>query len=482
MSNFASNVLKLVSGSVIAQALGVLLLPIISRLYAPEDLGTFNLFLSISGILVGISCLSYELAIMLPKDDRDSANITALCFILVCITSFISGTIFILFSDEVGLLLNTPEISNYLLLLPVAILFSGLFLILNYWLSRKVRFGTSAAAQVSNSISSKAAQIGAGVATPSPLGLIAGYLIGYGAAILVMLRGIRKDFSTFKHINLDGIKEMASRYKRFPIFSSWAALTNSASTQMAPLMLASFSGPAVVGLYGMAHMVVSMPMNLIGSATGRVFFQKASEEKNRTGSVKTIVREVHQRLVSIGIFPILILIIVGEELFTLILGAQWGAAGGYARILAPWLFLVFISSPMSTVLSILEKQHMSLYFNILQLASRIIALYVGGIYGGPTLALILFSLVGVISVGWMNSYILRISGMMLSKTIGDLTKYALMAMAVSIPVLVAKFLSTSIILLLVMIAISACIYYAIIISRDPILKKEVRGILPGFRP
>jgi len=255
---------------------------------------------------------------MLPKKDEDSINIVALCLILVCATSVVSGGIFIFFSGKVGELLNTPEISQYIIFLPVVVFLNGLFLVMNYWLSRKVQFGALATAQVANSISSRVVQIGAGMKAASPIGLIIGQIAGYGAALLVMFRGIREDLSFFRQaVSLERIKQLAVRYKRFPLFTSWSTVANSASLQVAPLMLAAFFSPAIVGFYGMAHMVVNMPMSLIGSATGQVFFQKASEEKNRTGSVKSVVREVHQRLVSIGIFPILVLMIIGEELLPL---------------------------------------------------------------------------------------------------------------------------------------------------------------------
>ena len=299
MSRFTTNVLKLVSGSVIAQALGILLVPIITRLYAPGDYGAFQVFLSISSILAVLSCLSYHFAIMLPKEDEDSANIVTLCIVLVSIISVVSGGVFILFSGWVGDVLNTPGISQYLIFLPVVVFLNGLFVVVNYWLSRRVRFGALATGRVANSVSSKFVQIGTGVGSASPLGLILGLIAGYGAALLVMLRGIREDLSLFrKAVSFDGIKRMATRYKRFPLFTSWSTVANSVSLQVAPLMLASFFNPAIVGFYGMAHMIVNMPMSLIGSATGQVFFQKASEEMNRTGSVKTVVREVHQRLVS----------------------------------------------------------------------------------------------------------------------------------------------------------------------------------------
>ena len=298
MSRFITNVLKLVSGSVIAQALGILLVPIITRLYSPGDYGAFQVFLSISSILAVLSCLSYQLAIMLPKEEEDSANIVTLCIALVSIISVVSGGVFILLSGWVGETLNTPDLSQYLIFLPVVVFLNGLFVVVNYWLSRRVRFGTLATAQVANSVSSKFVQIGTGFGSASPLGLILGLIAGYGAALLVMLRGIREDLPLFRSVSLSRITYLAKRYRRFPLFTSWSTVANSASLQVAPLMLASFFSPVVVGFYGVAHMVVNMPMSLIGSATGQVFFQKASEEMNRTGSVKTVVREVHQRLVS----------------------------------------------------------------------------------------------------------------------------------------------------------------------------------------
>ena len=482
MSRFITNVLKLVSGSVIAQALGILLVPIITRLYSPGDYGAFQVFLSISSILAVLSCLSYQLAIMLPKEEEDSANIVTLCIALVSIISVVSGGVFILFSGWVGETLNTPGISQYLIFLPVVVFLNGLFVVVNYWLSRRVRFGTLATAQVANSVSSKFVQIGTGFGSASPLGLILGLIAGYGAALLVMLRGIREDLPLFRSVSLSRITYLAKRYRRFPLFTSWSTVANSASLQVAPLMLASFFNPAIVGFYGVAHMVVNMPMSLIGSATGQVFFQKASEEKNRTGSVKTVVQEVHQRLVSIGIFPILILMIIGEELFALVLGAQWGTAGGYARILAPWLLLVFIASPLSTIFSVLEKQTIGLAFNLMVLFSRIAVLYVGGIYGDPVVALILFSITGVIFWGWMNLYVLKISGVAFKSGLEDFLKFFLIALAVAIPLIIVKYLSLPLYILLIVAGIVTIIYYTIVISRDSILKKEFMGILQGVRP
>lgn len=482
MSHFITNVLKLVSGSVIAQALGVLLIPLITRLYSPGDYGVFQLFLSISSILAVLSCLSYHFSIMLPREDEDSANIVILCLILVCITSIISGSVLILVSDWVGSVLNVPDLSQYLIFLPVLVFLNGLFMVMNYWLSRRKRFGGVAITQVANSVSSKATQIGVGVGSASPLGLVLGQIVGYGVALLFMVREIRKDYSLFRAVKLGSIMRLAIRYKKFPLFTSWSAVANSVSLQIAPLMLALFFSPIVVGFYAMAHMVISMPMSLIGSATGQVFFQKASEEMNQTGSVKTIVREVHQRLVSIGIFPILILVILGEDLFAFVLGAQWSTAGEYACILAPWIFLVFITSPLSTIFSVLEKQTVDFSFNLLILFFRVIVLYVGGVYGDPVIALVLFSITGVVFWGWLNLYILKISGVPYRNGLEDFFRFFLVALVVAVPLIFVKYLSLSMYILFAVAGIVGFIYYVVVIFGDPILKGEFMRILEWVRP
>ena len=90
MPTFAENVLKLVTGSVIAQGIGVIVAPIIARLFAPEAFGVAALFASITGIIGVVACLRYELAIMLPKTDEEAANLLGASLFFVLIITGIS--------------------------------------------------------------------------------------------------------------------------------------------------------------------------------------------------------------------------------------------------------------------------------------------------------------------------------------------------------------------------------------------------------
>lgn len=481
MTAFFSNVLKLVSGSIIAQILGILLIPVITRIYSPDDFGVYQLFLSISGILIAFSCLSYQLAIMLPREDEDSANLVALCFILVTIISIVSGSIFIIFSDWIAQILNTPEISHYLIYLPLIVFLNGIFLGMTYWLTRRKRFGINATAQIVNSFSSKVVQIAVGLYSASSTGLIAGSVVSGIASLAVLFKQIKDDLPIFRKVTLKNIRSLAIRYKRFPLFTSWSTGANTISTQIAPLLLAYYFSPEVVGYYAIASMVVFLPMGIIGSATSQVFFQKASDEKNRTGSVTNIVREIQPRLISIGMFPMFILMIMGADLFSFVLGSQWSVSGQYAAILAPWLLFVFIASPLTTIFAVLEKQVLDLTFNILILVSRVVSLVIGGIYGDPYVALLLYSVTGVLFWGWMNLYIVKISGISYRTGLFDYLRFFALALVVAIPLLAVKLLSMPIYTLFITAGVVSILYYTIVILNDSLLKNELLGVLRGSK-
>lgn len=481
MSRFVTNVLKLVSGSVIAQAVGILLIPVISRLYTPDDFGVFQIFLSIAGILAIISCFSYQLAIMLPKEDEDAANLAALSTVLVVVTSAASGVVLIVFAGAIAAALNFPDLAGYIGLIPILVFLNGLFFILNYWLSRREKFGTVAGGRVANSLVNKGVQIGAGVGVASPLGLIAGAVGGYVSANLIMLCEVRKDLALFSSVTLAKVKILAFRYRKFPIFTSWSTAANEISRQISPIFLAFFFTPAVVGLYSLAYQAVSLPLSLVGTAVSQVFFQKASEVRKKTGNIGPIVEEVHRRLVTISIFPMLLLLIIGEELFVFFLGAQWYEAGFYVKLLVPWLFFMFVSSPLTAIFNVLEKQGAGLAFELVLLASRAVTLTIGGMTGDPVIAILLFSLTGAFFSAFMNIWLLKLAGLDYVKECYLWCADLMTGLLIAAPLIVARVLSLSTVVLLAVAFVVSLVYYGWAVVRDPFLKEWVVEFFQGIK-
>ncbi len=472
MSSFINNIIKLTSGSLVAQGLLVITTPIITRIYSPENFGTFQIFLSITIIFATISCFSYHLAIMLPEKDEDAISIVSLCILLVFISSILVGIIFSAFPNLVIDLFRSPELIEYIFYVPIAVLFNGIFFVLSYWISRKKYFGANATSNVINSVSRSALQIGTGMLNATPFGLIFGQFAGYFLGDIYLLKKLWHDVYAFKSsISIRNVKKMAIKYKRFPVYTSWSLTANSLSLQITPVLIALFFSTSVVGYYSIANIALNLPMMFVGLAISQVFFQKASEEKNRSGDIRAIVNGVHNRLIIIGIFPMLALILTGEEIFSFILGSNWAVAGIYAKILAPWILLVFISSPLSTIFSVLEKQNVDFMFNILILLSRVATLYIGGVIGSPYIALILFSATGVIFWTWMNFYILKSVGISPKGSIITFIKYCTISIAILSPAFIISNVYQNTLVLIGVILITSLLYYIIVIYKDDILKK-----------
>ncbi len=77
-SEFSKNVLTLMTGSTLSQAIPIAISPILTRLYTPEDFGLYAIFIAIITIFGTIVSGRYELAIMLPENDEHAINIFGL--------------------------------------------------------------------------------------------------------------------------------------------------------------------------------------------------------------------------------------------------------------------------------------------------------------------------------------------------------------------------------------------------------------------
>lgn len=472
MASFLSNLFKLTTGTMLAQIVAIVLIPVVTRIYPPEFFGVNQLFLSIAAVIVVVAPLSYGFVIMLPEKDEDSMNAFVLSIICIFGISAITGAVFIGFADWFGDIFNSPLIADYLIWLPIFIIFSSLSVVLNEWLSRRLKYGVLSRGIVVNSVSTRMIQIGSGLIAPSPLGLILGSVMGMGLAVLFMLRGVKEDVVLLKSVTGSRIRDLAVRYRDFSIYGSTGGLANTVSAELPAFMLAYFFSPAVLGFYALATMAVRLPMAMVGTAISQVFFQKASEEKNRTGSVKTVVEEIHTRLISVGIFPFIIFIILAEDLFTFVFGANWLTAGTYARILAPWCFAIFIFSPISSLFGVLERQRAYLSFEVLTLCTWALIFYIGGISGNPILTLVLFSIGGLLVWGSKAMYLIRVSGAGYRNSTISLLKHLVLSVIISLPLAFAEYVNLPLLLLLGIAGVTAIAYYLVIFRTDALIRRE----------
>ena len=475
--SFGRDVGKLVSGTVIAQAVGICLTPIITRIFSPEIYGVASVFLSIISILLIISCLRYELAIMLPKDDKDAGAILLLCILILTGISLLCIPFILLFGDMLAVLLGNEAIKDYLFLIPIAVFIDGLYLAFRYWNTRRKRFGTQAITQALQSISGSGLKLGFGICGfVSPGALIISGIAGNGiGAIILMYQAVRADLVLIKQsFSLKNIWKQAMRYKKFPLFDTWSNLINNISWQLPVLMLTGFFSSAVAGLYSLGFQMLQLPMSLIGNSISQVFYQRANVEKH-SGKLNLVVEDVASVLITLSVLPFLVLGIIGGDLFSLVFGLEWYESGVYVQILCAWTMIWFVVSPLTLLFSTLELQKQGLVYNIFNLTTRFLSLVIGGLFGSIYLCLFLFMISGVLVYGITGCYLLRKSGSSLMRIAG-MVKMPILISLILIAVLVGISLIDMPSILLCMLAVGCICLYGVYLLKKNRLVKDYLGI------
>ncbi len=477
-SSFATDVLKLVSGTTVAQLIALLASPILTRLFSPAVWGVLAIFSSITGILGVVACLRYELSIMLPEKDDEAANLLGVSITFVIFVSLLSIPLIIWGHGLLFDYLNAPGLASYLWLVPLMVFIQGVFLALNYWNSRTKHFGRLSIAQIISTLATTAGKLGFGFAGYTSAATMIGATVAGSAISTAILGGQiwRDDREIFlKSIRWRKMGEGIRRHKKFPLLSTWSALMNTISVQLPPLMLAAFFTPTVVGFYALGHRLLSMPVSLIGGAIGQVFFQRAAEAQHQ-GMLPMVVKSTFVRLMTIGVYPLILILIIGKEIFCVIFGTQWTEAGLYAQILSPWILFVFLGSPISTLFSVLEMQGTGLLFNTILLITRVVSLVIGGLKGSILLALILYTTTGTILWCGFCFYLMYVSGVKLHDLSADCLKLMAMILLSLLPVVPLKFMGLEPIIIFIAGITSILLYYILLYLQD----KEIQNLFVRY--
>ena len=66
-SKFYINIITLITGTAMAQAVPLALSPILTRLYTPKDFGFLAIYMSVATVATTLVTLKYDTAIIIPK-------------------------------------------------------------------------------------------------------------------------------------------------------------------------------------------------------------------------------------------------------------------------------------------------------------------------------------------------------------------------------------------------------------------------------
>lgn len=399
-SKFAKNVAVMAIGTAGAQAVTMAFSPFVTRLYGPEAFGIMGTFTALTKTIIPVAALTYPVAIVLPKNDKDAKGIIKLSLLITFITALLTTIILVFFNTKIVDVFQVDAIAPFLYFIPLVIIFAGLMQVTEQWLIRKNQFGISAKASFLQSLIINASKVGVGYFYPLASVLIVLQVCGNGLKALLMMLFTKRSVNKKQVLDEEQavpLKPLAKKYLDFPLYRAPEEFFSAFSQSVPILLLTSFTGPAAVGFYNIGRTVLAFPSRLIGQSIGNVFYPRIAQAANNGENLRQLIKKATLGLGAIGLIPFGIVMMFGPWLFEFVFGPGWDVAGEYARWIALNSYSVFMNKPSVRAMPVLSAQRFQLIFTVIRLIIRSLFLVLGFlVFKNDVVAIALFGISGAV--------------------------------------------------------------------------------------
>ena len=380
--------LTLMAGGALAQALPLLLGPLLTRLYGPAQFGIYHLFAAVAANVAVVACARYEHALPLARDDGEARALMALCRWILLVAIGLSAIGAAAWGLSIGAL--------WPLWLPAAVgAFGGLSLA-TLAAVRAQRFAALAASRVLQQGGGAALQAAAGATGAGLWGLIVAPI----AAALAAAAWLRPRLGQGGRVPRAALAAVARRHRDFPLLNTPHAFLGALQDTLAVVLVAAWQGPAAAGFWGLALRYLKAPATLVGGAVSQALYPALAARGAPTVQGRSAVRRVMRTLALLALPLVLALWLFAPAAFAAAFGARWYEAGELARALALYIGLHFVASPLSVATMAWGAQAWALKLSLVGQALFVAALAAGLALGGLNAAGWAVSAAMALYFGW----------------------------------------------------------------------------------
>ncbi len=343
----------------IAQLIPILFSPIITRLYDENAVAEITGLVSFSSILLVFSSLKIENAIVLEKDQDKAKEVVFLTIILTFIYTILIILGISIFEKKIAEVFKINTIIKYI---PLYILSYSLLNILNFWFVRLKKFKLKAFSKLIESITYILFLIVLfSVIGYNEYGLALGKILGVLIAFIILYKYSKLKL---KKISIKNLKSLLIKYKDFPIHNAPSNFINVIGLQLLVVFIGAYFSKENFGFFGLANMVILLPISFISQSVGSIFFQKISENfiSNNFKQINKVFFQTLLLLIAIAI-PIFFIIFFGSEyIFSIVYGENWLMSGKIAKMLAVVFLFQMVVSPLGILLIAIDKVKINAYW------------------------------------------------------------------------------------------------------------------------
>lgn len=404
------DVVSISAGAMIGQLAVILAMPVLSRVFAPEDIGGYAFFASIVGVFATVVSLNFELAIPVARGNRAAQIVSVLAVGTAAIISVVIAFGLAAGGSRFLQSLGGAGVAPFLWLVPVCVFLQGVNSVLTYRAVRQRAFRATGMAKAALGFGQSVPQVVAGVGGAGVGGLIAGQLVAPAASIAVYLRGLQKSGVERRQLpNWRRLRVLAYRFRRFPMFTTWSTLINGISAHLPVVFLSAVFGPSVTGQFALAYRVLQAPLGLLGQALSQVFFGLLADERDAE-RIRRVTWSIFRFLWSFGAPTFGVAMVIAPDAFVVIFGGRWETSARFAQLLMPWLLISFVVIVLSILVSVLQRQAQELVYQIVFVLGTVGSLAVGALSGSSEVTVAILAGVSVLTQGAKIIWLLRMVG------------------------------------------------------------------------
>lgn len=369
-SEFLKSVVVLTSGTVMAQAVGYLVMPLLTRMYSEEEFGEWGIYMRLVAFISTVATARYELSLPLPKQEGHGYLLYQLSIRIariVLITTLITAAVYLLMIDS-----GTYEWA-FAGITVASIAFVIYINLGTNWSIRTKAFKAISRQQMVNSISANGFRLLLGWIGWTPLGMLLGTFIGYALSSVWFIRDYAElARKRYRNYSKKKSRVLLKEYRDFPIVNLPHVTLDLGRDLLIALLISEIFSEEIFGLFNHSYLVLRLPLVVVGVAIGRVFYQRCLELINNGQSIMPILRRTIVVLILLSIVPFGLIYLFGEPMFSFVFGEKWGQSGFYSEIMAIWSLTLFVASPLSSLPLVLNRQREFFLIGIIGSAFQLI--------------------------------------------------------------------------------------------------------------
>ena len=354
IDKFVKKLSILVLCNALTQVVSIVGFIFISRIYAVAEIGEYLIYVAFVALLSVCATGNYEQAIFVEKREHFLEKIVSLC-IVFCL-------IFLLL---VFLVLVTLDIehAHYIIIAVLAAALMRVGISINIAKDRLV-FNALYALVVSpilpilivingNNFSPDAQAIIAIHSLTMLLTSLLFFSVSAKYSLTSMISGYRKYWLQ--------VLALSKRYRKFPQFSMPGELIGSSSMRIPIFIANEYFSKQMAAYYGVVLRIAITPVSIILANVAQIFLhQVSSNYKNGLPSFVIFIK-YFCGLFLVGLMGCVLVVAYGEDLIVLVLGNKYETVGILLVDILPYIFMLAVVSPLTSVLYIFEKQNYLFY-------------------------------------------------------------------------------------------------------------------------